>query len=338
MNTTPQRPIGSGFGAASTAAEVIAGHDLSGRTAIVTGGYAGIGLETVRVLRAAGARVVVPARDLAKARQALNDMPDVEIARLDLMTPESIDAFAEGFLRSGLPLHLLINNAGIMANPLTRDSRGFESQFSTNHLGHFQLTTRLWPALVQGKGARIVNVSSQGHFLSPVVSDDINFERRAYDPWAAYGQSKTANALFAVEADARGAAQGIRAFAVHPGSIVDSDLKRFLSKDDLKATGTLDEDGKAIIDPSRNRKTIAQGAATTVWCATSLQLNGMGGVYCENCDIAEQVPAELIAGAADGSALNFPTGVMPYALDPNAARRLWQMSELMLRSRVESFA
>ncbi|HEY4132850.1 MAG TPA: SDR family NAD(P)-dependent oxidoreductase, partial [Gemmatimonadaceae bacterium] len=195
--STSQTPIGSGFGAASTADDVIRGRDLTGKTAIVTGGYSGIGLETVRVLRGAGAHVIVPARDLTKARAALAQFPDVEIATLDLMAPESIDAFAALMVERGSPLHLLINNAAVMANPLTRDARGYESQFSTNHLGHFQLTARLWPALVAAQGARVVCVSSRGHQFAPVDFDDPNFERRPYDPRLAYGQSKSANALFA---------------------------------------------------------------------------------------------------------------------------------------------
>jgi len=331
---TPQAPIGSGFGAASTAKEVTVGVDLSGKTAIVTGGYSGIGLETVRALRSAGASVIVPARDLARAGRALADIGGVEIGQLDLMAPDSIEAFADEYLRSARPLHLLINNAGIMANPLTRDSRGFESQFATNHLGHFQLTTSLWPALVQANGARIVNLSSRGHFFSPVVFEDVNFEHRPYSPWLAYGQSKTANILFSLEADRRGAPRGIRAFAVHPGTVSDSHLKRYLKQADLKAGGFLDHEGKAILDPSRNRKSIAQGAATTLWCAISRQLDQMGGVYCENCDIAELVPESLLTQAAGESAtlaaLNIATGVMPYAVDHANARRLWKTSEDML--------
>jgi NAD(P)-dependent dehydrogenase (short-subunit alcohol dehydrogenase family) len=190
--TTAQAPIGSGFGAASTAEAVIRNIDLTGKTVIVTGGYSGIGLEAARVFSEAGAKVIVPARDTEKAERALSPLPGVELEKLDLMDPASIDAFAERFLATARPLHILLNNAAVMMNPLTRDARGYESQFSTNHLGHFQLTARLWPALKQAHGARVVAVSSRGHTFSDVDFDDPNFERRPYDPRIAYGQAKTA--------------------------------------------------------------------------------------------------------------------------------------------------
>src|SRR3981189_652575 len=173
-----QAPFGSGFGAATTAGKVIRGYDLSGKVAIVTGGYAGIGLETTRAFLSSGARVVVPARDQEKARKALAPLRGAELESLDLMDPASIDDFAARFLASNGPLHILVNNAGIMANPLTRDARGYESQFATNHLGHFQLTARLWPALKQAKSARVVAVSSRGHRYSPIVFEDPNYEQR----------------------------------------------------------------------------------------------------------------------------------------------------------------
>ncbi|MBB6250344.1 oxidoreductase [Nitrospirillum iridis] len=328
-----QEPLHSGFGAASNALEVIQGIDLSGKIAIVTGGYAGIGLETVRALRSAGATIIVPARDLPKAKAALAGLEGVEIGALDLLDPTSMDAFADGFLTSGRPLHLLINNAGIMACPLTRDARGLEAQFATNHLGHFQLTARLWPALRAAGGARVVSLSSLGHRFSPLVVDDPNFERREYDRWLAYGQAKTANILFALGLEARGAAHGVHAYSVHPGSIVDTDLQRHLTQDELKAFGVLDAEGKAIRDPARNLKTTAQGAATTVWCATSPQLEGHGGAYCENCDIAQ------LLRPGEEAALGTPTtrrpgavmaGVLPYAVDPAAADQLWDLSERLL--------
>lgn len=315
-NITPQHPIGSGFGADTTAAEVIRGVDLSGKNAIVTGGYSGIGLETARTLLGAGAKVVVPARDLPRAKSALAVMPEVIVETMDLMFPASIDAFASRFIGSGQALHILVNNAGIMANPLTRDARGYESQFSTNHLGHFQLTARLWPALRRAEGARVISLSSIGHRRASVDFGDPNFERRQYERWVAYGQSKTANALFAVSLDTFGEPHGIRAFSVHPGGVI-SDLVRYMSVEELRLYGVLDEQGRPIIDPANNKKTPEQGAATSVWCATSRQLEGRGGVYCENCDIAVPVPG-------DSTEL---LGVRPWAMSRELASELWTLSE-----------
>ncbi|MFG3172592.1 oxidoreductase [Streptomyces sp. NPDC048200] len=323
--TTAQQPLHSGFGPASTAEEVAEGVDLTGRVAIVTGGYSGIGLETVRVLRAAGAEVVVPARDTARAAAALEEIDGVEVAAMDLIDPVSVDAFADGFLASGRPLHLLVASAGIMATPLTRDARGYEAQFATNHLGHFQLVSRLRPALRAAGGARVVVVSSRGHRFSPVDLDDPNFEHTPYEPFVAYGRSKSANALFAVELDRRGRADGVRAFAVHPGTIVDTGLAKHLSEDALRAAGAVEEDGTPVRDSARQLKTVPQGAATTVWCATSPALEGLGGVYCENCDISPLVPEEdREAWLRDEKA---PAGVLAYAVDPEQAARLWELSE-----------
>lgn len=320
-----QQPLNSGFAAGSTADEVIRGMDLRRQVALVTGGYSGLGLETVRVLAAAGATVIVPARDPARAGEALSGVPGVRTGKLDLMDPASIDAFAEEFLASQTALHILINGAGIMANPLTRDGRGYESQFATNHLGHFQLTQRLWPALKAAEQSRIVALSSRAHRFSPVHFDDPNFQRRAYDRWQAYGQSKTANALFAVAADRRGKEEGIRAFAVHPGTIL-TGLSRHLSDEDLAGFSVSRQTPKGHVPSGHSVKeggvfkTIGQGAATTVWCATSPQLRGHGGVYCEDVDIA--IVSEL-TGVAD-------PGVHPWAIDPSAAERLWALSEALL--------
>ena len=289
----------------------------------MTGGYSGIGLETARVLHAAGAQVVVPARNTARARAALAGLNGVEVESMDLIDPTSVDAFAATFLDSGRPLHLLVNNAGIMATPLARDARGFESQFATNHLGHFQLTSRLWPALVAAGGARVVTLSSRGHRFSPVIFDDLHFERREYAPFSAYGQSKTANSLFAVELDRRGRTEGVRAFAAHPGTIIDTDLIRHLDPEPLRAAGAVDADGRPVRDPEQQLKTIEQGAATTVWCATSPQLAERGGVYCENCDISPLVGTE----DEDAWRNSGIPGVLSYAVDPDAAARLWEVSE-----------
>ena len=315
-----QHPIPSGFNQDTTAEQVAAGVDLTGKTAIVTGGYAGIGRETVRVLAKAGATVIVGARDLAKATKNLAGVPGVDIRPLDLLDPKSIDAFAESFVAEGRPLHVLINNAGVMANPLTRDARGYESQFATNHLGHFQLTARLWPALVAANRARVVNVSSRGHRFAPVDLDDPNFDRRPYDKWKSYGQSKTANVLFSVEVDRLGQTHGVRSFGLHPGAIIETDLSRHLTSDDLKAFGVTIEDGKMKFDASAAPfalKTVPQGAATTVWCATSRQLDGLGGVYCEDCDVAARTAADDLHSG----------GVRDWAIDPEAAKGLWELSE-----------
>jgi NAD(P)-dependent dehydrogenase (short-subunit alcohol dehydrogenase family) len=299
--------------------EALGGKDLSGKTVIVTGGYSGIGLETTRVLSEAGATVIVPARSAEKARANLAGIPRVELAALDLMNPESIDAFAEVFLAVGRPIDLLINNAGVMACPLSRDGRGNESQLSANHLGHFHLTLRLWPALVRAGGARVISLSSRGHRFSGIDFDDPNFDRRPYDKWKAYGQSKTANALFALGLDRRGEAYGVRAFSVHPGGIL-TDLTRHLTDDDLKGFDLVRRPDGRISQGStddRRFKDIPQGAATTIWCATSPQLDGMGGVYCEDCDIAEVVPGDFTQ----------PTGMASWACDPELAERLWMLSE-----------
>ena len=287
----------------------------------------GIGLETTRALRAAGAQVIVPARDPAKAALALAGLDGVEVEPMDLLDPAAIDAFAAGFLASGRPLHILVASAGIMACPLERDARGFEAQFATNHLGHWQLTARLWLALRRAGGARVVAVSSWGHRHSPVVFDDPNFQRRPYDRWAAYGQAKTANVLFALRLDQLGRAEGVRAFSLHPGSIVGTGLEQHLTREELRAAGAIDADGQPILDPARNLKTPRQGAATSVWCAASPQLDGKGGVYCENCDIAPLVAPEGAEGAGVRQVGSRSLGVMPYAVDPRAADRLWRLSE-----------
>jgi NAD(P)-dependent dehydrogenase (short-subunit alcohol dehydrogenase family) len=317
-----QAPLHSGFGAASTAHAVIAGIDLTGKTAIVTGGYSGIGTETTRALLDAGARVVVPARDMAKAAGNLRGMK-AEVVAMDLADPASIDRFAADFLAGGEPLHLLINSAGIMACPLARDARGYEMQFATNHLGHFQLTARLWPALKRAQGARVVSLSSLGHRYAPVDFDDWNFQQREYDRWVAYGQSKTANALFALALDERGKPHGVRAYSVHPGRII-TDLARHMSREELQRAGGLDEQGRPVTDLSRGMKNTEQGAATSVWAATSALLENAGGVYCEDCDVAVLMSDDDVAVA--GSA-TLSSGVRRWATDPVAARKLWALSE-----------
>lgn len=321
-----QQPLGSGFNASTTAAEVIKGINLSGKIAIVTGGNAGIGLETTKTLAAAGATVIVPARDLEKAKQNLAGIANVELEKLDLIDPQSIDAFAARFLASGRPLHLLINNAGIMWVPLRRDSRGIESQLATNHLGQFQLTARLWPALQQAKGARVINVSSFGHQIAPFNFEDPNFEHREYDTLSGYGQSKTASNLFALELDNRAKAAQVRAYALHPGAVYGTDLGREEPIALFQQMGTYDADGVIKQEVAKSLKTIAQGAATTVWCATSPLLNNIGGVYCEDADIAVLDEGNMLHRYDEPWTL---AGVKPYSLSAADAKRLWALSEEM---------
>jgi NAD(P)-dependent dehydrogenase (short-subunit alcohol dehydrogenase family) len=316
--TARQTPLHSGFDSTSTAAQVIDGIDLHGKTAIVTGGYSGIGLETTRVLAQAGATVIVPARAPDKAREALRDIVRTEVSRIDLLNPASIDAFAQQFVTSGRSLDLLINNAGIMAVPLTRDARGYESQFAANHLEHFQLTARLLPALTRTGRARVVTLSSGAHRRAAFDFDDPNFEHHDYDKWIAYAQSKTASVLFTVALDRRGESQGVRAFAVHPGRI-ETGLQRFITIEELQALGYRNEDGEIPEEQRAFYKTVQQGAATTVWCATNPALDAIGGVYCENADIAAAV-------TANHATLD---GVLPWAIDQAAAERLWALSETM---------
>jgi NAD(P)-dependent dehydrogenase (short-subunit alcohol dehydrogenase family) len=314
QHVTAQKPIGSGFDARSTAGEVIAGIDLAGSGAIVTGGYSGLGLEVVRALVSAGADVLVPARRPQTAREVLaaDGLGDVSVDELDLGDLASVRAFAERFLASGRRLDILIDDAAVMAAPLTRVGPGWESQFAINHLGHFALANLLWPALVANGGARVVALSSTGHKRSGIRWDDPQFET-GYDKWEAYGQAKTADSLFAVELDARGRDHGVRAFAVHPGGIM-TPLQRHLPREEMIAAGWMDEAG-TINDRFKSPE---QGAGTIVWAATSPELAGMGGVYCEDCDIAS--PTEV------GSATEKLSGVDAHAIDHAQAARLWELS------------
>lgn len=319
-----QVPVNSGFNASSTAEEVMGNIDLTGKTAIITGGYTGIGLETARVLTNAGATVILPARDIEKAARNLNGMPNIILEKMDLMDPDSIDAFAERFLASGLPLHLLINNAGIMWVPLRRDKQGNESQLSTNYLGQFRLTARLWPALKKANGARVVNVSSFGHQMAPFNFEDPNFLHREYETLQGYGQSKTASNLFALELDNRGRKYNVRAYSLHPGSINGTELGREAPIALFQQMGTFDENGKIKPEVASTLKTIPQGAATTIWCAVSPLLNDIGGVYCEDADIAPLDLGNIQHRYDQPTTLR---GVQPYSLEENNAKRLWAFTE-----------
>ena len=297
------------FNAESTAAEVIAGIDLTDRRAIVTGGASGIGIETARALAGAGAEVTLAVRNVEAGERTAADIVDstgnkqVLVAPLDLADQASVASFVAGW--DG-PLHILINNAGIMASPLMRTPQGWEMQFATNHLGHFALATGLHDALAAGN-ARVVSVSSSAHHQSPVVFEDIHFERREYSPWSAYGQSKTANVLFAVEGSKRWAADGITINALMPGGIR-TNLQRYVDPEEIErlrqAAGATDN----------MWKTPEQGAATSILLATSPLLDGIGGRYFDDCNEAEV------------GKLSARNGVAEYALDPEAAARLWQVS------------
>ncbi|MEU7827962.1 MULTISPECIES: SDR family NAD(P)-dependent oxidoreductase [unclassified Nonomuraea] len=304
-----QHKIGSGFDAHSTANDVLAGIQLSGKNVLVTGGYSGLGLEATSALVRAGAHVIVPARRPAVARQALSGVPRTEVHELDLSDADSIRTFSHRFLETGRTLDILINNAGVMAYPHRLIASGWEAHFAINHLGHFALVNRLRPAL-SPTGARVVSVASSGHFLSDIRWDDPHF-RHGYDHWSAYGQSKTANALFAVHLDTLGAASGVHAFAVHPGSIL-TELQRRIPQEEQIAQGWITRDGRH----ADGFKTPAQGAATAVWAATSPLLDEHGGAYCQDCDVAEPaITDDMLIG-----------GVKPWAVDPDSASRLWALS------------
>ena len=327
-NGALQKQTNSGFGAASTVHDVIKGIDLTGKIAIVTGGYAGIGLETVKTFVTAGAKVIVPARDTDKAAGNLKGLGNVQIEKMDLMDPDSIHDFAEKFLAENDTLDILVNNAGIMWVPLQRDQLGYESQLSTNHLGHFQLTAKLWPALKRSSGARVINVSSYGHQIAPFNFEDPNFINREYETLQGYGQSKTANNLFTVELDHRAKAFGVRAFAVHPGSVIGTDLGRVAPMALFQQMGTHDENGDLKPEVAARLKNVEQGAATSVWCATSPMLNGIGGVYCEDAEVAELDEGNIEHNFGDPSSLR---GVRPYAVDAENAKKLWALTEEMTK-------
>ncbi len=309
------------FDMKSTTDQVLAGIDLTGKLALVTGASSGLGVETARSLAAKGARVVMAARDVAKIEQhaaairAKHPAAQLEVMELHLDVPANVRAFAKAFLAKHKALHLLINNAGVMACPLLRTAEGWEMQFATNHLGHFLLANSLLPALTAGAPSRVISVSSAGHQFSPVVFDDIQFEKRSYDKWASYGQAKTANVLFAVEFDRRFSSRGVRAFANHPGGIR-TELGRHLTPEDIKFIQ--DRAAARTSGGGMSFKTPEQGAATQVWAATAPELASKGGLYLEDAQISGTTPP---AGAS---------GCAPHALDPEAARKLWAVSEKLL--------
>jgi NAD(P)-dependent dehydrogenase (short-subunit alcohol dehydrogenase family) len=323
MSEKDHRPAKT-FGAKSTAREVFEGHNLSGREAIVTGGASGIGVETVRALALAGARVVIATRDAVKGEAVAATLrretqsEKIEFRSLDLSSLQSVKRFVADFLALRRELHLLINNAGIMAAPLAYTDAGLESQFGTNHIGHFCLTIGLLPALMEAGQARVVSLSSLGHRRSEVHFYDINFRHRAYDPWLGYGQSKTANILFAVGMAQRFASEGIKTNAVHPGGIM-TGLQKYVPLEEQKKMGWIDEAGR----PNPRMKTTEQGAATSVWAAVAPELDNISGQYLEDCAIAKPW--------SDDRPMS---GVKSYALDPTNAERLWSISEKVVSEAV----
>lgn len=333
--TDKQQPVGSGFSPASTADDVLAGIDLYGKNIIVTGGHTGLGLEATRALAKAGASVTVAVREPQRATEAVAEIGGVETSRLDLIDPASVDAFVERWLDSGRPLHVLINNAGIMGGPLVRDARGYESHLATNHLGHFQLTTGLLPALRAADGARVVNATSGAHRVSDIRWDDPHFTTGEYDWHAAYGQSKTANILTAVELDRRWADDGIHGYATHPGIILSTNLGEArapgaapagLPVEFLREQGLMDNAGNPVIDPEHGLKRPQMGASTMVFGATSPLLDGIGGVYLKDNEISP-VDATPPTTQFDGPPSQ---AVAPHAIDSESARKLWDLSERLL--------
>lgn len=319
MGPASQKPIGSGFTRSSTAMEVIGRTELSGKTAIVTGGYSGIGIETTRALCNAGATVIVPARRPDIAKDVLKTVAgNHEVHQMDLADLKSVKAFAEEISSRGA-IHILINNAGIMACPEGRVGPGWETQFGVNHLGHFALYLGLRDAVAKAGGARVVALSSTAHIRSDINWKDPHFNDTPYDKWEAYGQAKTANALFAVGVESRGTDDGIKAFSVHPGGIF-TPLQRHLPDEEMVALGWKNADGSIPPMIEALFKTPEQGAATTVWAATSSQLNNVGGVYCEDVDVAQ---------LANEDSKRWEH-VRAWACDPDKADILWDMSVRMV--------
>ncbi len=324
MSLSDQAPTKSRFHAKSDGHEVIADLALAGKTAIVTGGYSGIGLETVRSLVSKGVDVIVPVRSPEKAATALAEIDgEVKTVPMDLADLGSVRSFGDAMVGQLGKLDLLINNAGIMACPETRVGPGWESQFGVNHMGHFALTKALLPLLEKTPGARVVALSSTGHKITDVRWEDIQFENDAYDKWQAYGQAKTANALFANALSRRLRDSGGLAFSVHPGGIF-TPLQRHLPKEEMIALGWLGEDGEPSELAKQGFKTPEQGCSTTLWAATAAALEGKPGVYCEDCDIAAPTNKD------DATARY--VGVDPHACSDESAEKLWSISEALLAS------
>jgi len=322
MISEKQKPTDSGFGAKTEPSEIMEGINLEEKTVVITGGYSGIGLETSRALVNAGANVIAPARRKDIASKELNGIIDKDnIVEMNLADPNSVQQFVDDFTSSAESLDILINNAGVMACPEMRTSQGWELQFAVNQIGHFVLTKGLLPLMQKADGARLVALSSTGHKISGIRWDDIHFKSSDYDKWAAYGQSKTAGSLLAVEVDKRMKDSGIRAFGVHPGGIM-TPLQRHLETEEMVALGWMNEDGEPTERVAKMFKSPSQGASTSLWAATCPLLDEIGGVYCEDCDVAKR------QHDSDKNARFI--GVADWAVDSEEASRLWDETERML--------
>lgn len=315
-----QQPIETGFSSKPKASEVMAGLDLSGKVALVTGGYSGIGLETVRALTDAGAKVFVPSRDVDRAVKTLDGIiPAEQIGFMDLADLPSVTQFGETFTSSHPAIDLAIFNAGVMACPLGRTQQGLEWQLGVNHVGHFTLLQTLLQSLRNANGARLITLSSIAHRMSPVRFEDMNYQQRDYDKWQAYGQAKSAQSLMAVELDRREKDNGLRAFSVHPGGIF-TPLQRHLGNAEMAEFGWTDAEGNPSAVAAKLFKTAIQGCATSLWAATASALDNMGGVYCEDCNVSEVVPDDS----------NAFTGVRQWAIDSAIAERTWEETETLI--------
>ena len=325
MISSLQKPISSGFNSKSNAHEITKDVDLNGKIAIVTGGYSGIGLETTRALVDIGAEVIIPAKRSDVAIKNLEGIVSKEnIVEMDLSDLNSVKNFADSYKENFNKLDLLINNAGIMACPEIRIGDNWESQFAINHIGHFLLTRELMDVMAENDGARFVSLSSSAHSLTGILWDDIHFQNNPYDKWMAYGQSKTASSLIAIEFHRRMIDKGVSGYSVHPGGII-TPLQRHLQKEEMIALGWMDEDGSPSEMTKNFFKTTSQGASTSLWCATSPNLNDIGGIFCEDCDIAKR------KNEVDESLQRY-FGVADWAVDTEEASKLWDVTEKMLAS------
>ena len=318
-----QQPLNNNFGASSDWIDVLKGIDLNNKIVIVTGGDSGIGLETTKGLVSVGAKVIIPAKRPEVAIKNLNGVVSEDsVIKMNLGDLNSIKEFTDSFKENFSKLDLLINNAGIMACPETRIGNNWESQFAVNHIGHYLLTNELMDLMADVEGARFVSLSSSAHSLTSILWDDIHFQNTPYDKWMAYGQSKTACSLMAIEFNTRMKSKGVEGFALHPGGNI-TPLQRHLEKEEMVALGWMDEDGSPSELAKNFFKSTSQGASTALWCATSPDLDGLGGVFCEDCDVAKR------KSEVDESLQRY-FGVADWAVDTDEASKLWDVTESMI--------